>query len=82
MEQVYGLDKAIRWHRRSLRMSQTELGKICGVECCSVSRWEKGIMQPSIANLIKMAKFFGVSEQELLYPSDARILKCMSKDKQ
>lgn len=37
-----------------------------GVSRQAVSKWEKGLSEPSTSNLIALAKVFGVSVEELL----------------
>jgi len=64
-----GLNRAIRYYRRSLNMSQQDLARIMEVRHPTVSWWETGRAKPSIDNLIIMAKIFGVSELELLHPT-------------
>ncbi len=70
MELTTGLDRAIRWHRRSLDLSQAELGKKVGATLNTVLSWEKGRTKPTIDQLIMMSRLFGVREQDLLYPKE------------
>ena len=37
-----------------------------GVSRQSVGKWEKGLSSPSTANLLALAKLYGVSAEELL----------------
>ena len=47
--------------RKNLNLSQTQLAKELGTSQANVSRWEKGIIEPSILECWKMADFFDVS---------------------
>ena len=74
-----GLDRAIRWHRRSAEISQKDFARILGVSPNTVLLWEKGITRPSVDNLIKIARILKVPEQDLLHPSE-NILNARIKD--
>lgn len=63
-----GLNTAIRWHRRSLDLSQAELAKKVGANINTIVSWEKGRSKPTIDQLMKMSQLFGVQEQDLLHP--------------
>ena len=60
--------KGIRFHRILRGMSQTELGRSVGVSFRTVSKWETGAFFPQLSLVPKLAKVFGVSELDLLYP--------------
>ena len=60
------LGERISQYRRSLGVSQEELGARLGVSRQAVSKWEKGLSSPSTANLIALAKLYGVPAQQLL----------------
>lgn len=68
VELTTGLNRAIRWHRRSLDLSQAEFGKKVGATLNTVLSWEKGRTKPTIDQLMMMSQIFGVQEQELLHP--------------
>lgn len=71
--EVYNLGEAgktIRWYRRSFNMSQQELAKRLGTSHPLIVRWEKGVDGMTVKNLVKLAMVFGVSETELLHPSE------------
>lgn len=59
------LGEKISEHRRQLGISQEELGARLGVSRQAVSKWERGAATPDMANLIALAKAFGVSVAEL-----------------
>jgi transcriptional regulator with XRE-family HTH domain len=47
--------------RRERNLSQRELAKELGTSQANLSRWEKGLNEPSIIECWKIADFFGVS---------------------
>ena len=47
--------------RQNANLSQSKLAKALGTSQANVSRWEKGIIEPSISECWKMADFFCVS---------------------
>ena len=59
------LGERISQYRRSLGISQEELGARLGVSRQAVSKWETNSATPDMANLIALAREFGVSVAEL-----------------
>lgn len=55
-------------YRKSLQMSQDELGQRLSVSRQTVSLWETGQTLPTIDNLLLLKEIFGVSVDELLSP--------------
>lgn len=55
------IGEKIKKLRQEKDVSQAELGEIVGVHEKHISRYERGISQPSAEILRKMADFFGVS---------------------
>ena len=47
--------------RKNANLSQSKLAKALGTSQANVSRWEKGIIDPSVLECWKIADFFGVS---------------------
>ena len=62
--------KAIGFYRRSLHLTMYELAKKMGAVVSTISFWERGIKEPKISNLVAVAKILGVSEMDLLHPSE------------
>ena len=60
-------------------ISQRKLGKMIGVAGTVVSKYERGICDPSVENLIKMAKIFNVSVDTLV-GNDSKIVDLTSLD--
>ena len=52
--------------RKEKGLSQEALGELVGVTRQAVSKWETGAADPSTANLLALAKLYGVSAEELL----------------
>ena len=47
--------------RKENKISQQKLGGFIGVTQQCISEWEKGNMEPTLSNLIKLADVFDVS---------------------
>ena len=47
--------------RQHAHLSQSKLAKELGTSQANVSRWEKGIIEPSVLECWRIADFFGVS---------------------
>ncbi len=62
--------RVIGFYRRSLHLSQDEIAKKMGGVRSTLSFWERGIKEPKISNLVAVAKVLGVSEMDLLHPSE------------
>ncbi|MBQ0111066.1 MAG: helix-turn-helix transcriptional regulator [Oscillospiraceae bacterium] len=61
----------IRNYRKANNMSQDELAEKLDVTRQSISLWENGQTQPSLDNIVAMAKLFGVSTDDLLAENPA-----------
>lgn len=64
------LSDSIRKYRRSSSMSQDELAEKLGVSRQSVSLWENGQTQPTIDNILALARIFNTTADELLGKTD------------
>ena len=60
------LGEVLQEHRQRCRMTQEFVAEALGVSRQAVSKWERGDSDPSTANLIAIAKLYGVSPEELL----------------
>lgn len=60
------LGENIKAHRTALHMTQEFVAESLGVSRQAVSKWESGASDPSTANLLALAKLFGISAEELL----------------
>lgn len=57
--------------KRKLKISQEKLASLVGVKAASVSRWEKGLSEPTHENLEKTAEILGVSVEQLARSPDS-----------
>lgn len=60
------LSDNIRNYRKKANISQDELAEKLGVSRQSISLWETGQTQPTIDNIIALAKIFNITSDELL----------------
>ena len=60
------LSEKILYCRKKAGLSQEALAEKLGVSRQAVSKWETGAADPSTANLLALAKLYGVSPEELL----------------
>ena len=60
------LGETIKEYRTACKMTQEFVAEHLGVSRQAVSKWENGTSDPSTANLLALAKLFGVSAAELL----------------
>ena len=65
-EQVKNLGEALKGHRTSRSYTQEYVAEAVGVSRQAVSKWENGAADPSTANLMALAKLYGLSVDELL----------------
>ena len=56
----------LRAMRKKRGLTQRELATLLNYSEKSVSKWESGASDPSTANLLALAKLFGISAAELL----------------
>lgn len=64
------LSDNIRNYRKENNLSQDELAEKLGVSRQSISLWENGQTQPTIDNIIALAKIFNITADELLESYD------------
>lgn len=63
VRRMYG--DQIKYYRKKNGLSQQALGDRLGVSATAVHKWERGMSQPDIVALKKMADMFGVSIDQL-----------------
>lgn len=56
----------LRGLRKEKGLSQVSLAEICKVSLKTISHWETGYSEPSIEQIIFIAKFFNVTTDDLL----------------
>ena len=65
------LGEALKENRIRCQMTQEFVAEHLGVSRQAVSKWENGTSDPSTANLLALAKLFGVSPAEMLRDAQA-----------
>jgi len=65
-DQAQSLGEALKAHRTSRGITQEYVAEALGVSRQAVSKWENGTSDPSTANLMALAKLYGLSVDELL----------------
>lgn len=60
------LGEVLYTHRTACKMTQEFVAETVGVSRQAVSKWENGTSDPSTANLIALAKLYGISADELI----------------
>jgi len=58
------------FYRRSLNLTKDDLAKSLGVAPSIVGYWERGVKEPKATNIMKLARALGITETELLHPSE------------
>lgn len=60
------LGEVLKQHRLACKMTQEFVAETIGVSRQAVSKWESGASSPSTANLMALAKLYGVDAADLL----------------
>ena len=60
------LGEVLKDHRTRCSMTQEFVAESMGVSRQAVSKWENGTADPSTSNLLKLAKLFGITPEELI----------------
>ena len=60
------LGEALKEHRLRCQMTQEFVAERLGVSRQAVSKWENGSSDPSTANLLALAKLYGIDPEALL----------------
>lgn len=56
----------LRFYRHQVGLLQNEIAELLGFKGADrISKWEQGLAYPSLLNLFKLAKFYGVKTEEL-----------------
>ena len=67
--------------RKARNITQVQLAKTLCVSKQSVSNWENNNILPSIEMLVRIAKYFSVSTDYLLYLDDRKYVETTNLDK-
>lgn len=70
----------VRDLRKARNITQVHLAKILCVSKQSVSNWENNNILPSIEMLVRIAKYFSVSTDYLLYLDDRKYVETTNLD--
>ena len=62
----HSLGEVLKEHRTRCSMTQEFVAEAMGVSRQAVSKWETGTADPSTSNLLKLAKLYGVTPEELI----------------
>ena len=60
------LGEVLKEHRTRCGMTQEFVAEHMGVSRQAVSKWENGTADPSTANLLKLARLFGLAPEDLI----------------
>ena len=60
------LGEVLKEHRIRCKMTQEFVAERLGVSRQAVSKWESGASDPSMSNLIALAKLYGVAVEDIL----------------
>ena len=60
------LGEVLKDHRTRCSMTQEFVAESLGVSRQAVSKWENGTADPSTSNLLKLAKLYGISPEDLI----------------
>ena len=66
--------------RKRRQLTQAQLGERLHISFQAVSKWEKGLSDPSTSNLLALARLYGVSAEELLAADPAPDKKTRQMD--
>jgi transcriptional regulator with XRE-family HTH domain len=65
--------RAVKAHRRSLRLSQADYGRRSGLDQAAVSRLERGLRPLSVQDLVRIAADTGRSVRIHVFPDDGAL---------
>jgi len=81
MNKNNGFAKRLKDLRQKKKLSQTELGKMVGLHFTHISRYERGLSQPSTNKLQKLAEAFGVTADYLIEGKINEVAQSKLEDK-
>lgn len=64
------IGERLKKYRENKKMTQKDIAKILGVEPTTISKYESGLLEPSISSIKKMSKIYDISLDELLTDED------------
>lgn len=69
------LGEKIKLYRESKNMTQSDIADILEVSKATISKYESGILEPSIESVKKLARFFGISIDKLVKEDEFDVSK-------
>lgn len=69
-EQARSLGETLKARRAAANYTQEYVAEALGVSRQAVSKWENGTSDPSTANLMALAKLYGLTVDELLHTGE------------
>ena len=69
------LAKNLKWLREKRGIKQSEIGAYIGFKSTTWNNYEKGVSKPGLDDLVKMSKYFGVTETQLLHKDVSKLKK-------
>lgn len=70
MQRIYTFSETLKELRLERKVNQVDLAQAIGVSKGIISLWENGLREPTLTNLIALAKYFNVSIDYLAGLSD------------
>ncbi|MEW4237258.1 S24 family peptidase [Bacillus thuringiensis] len=67
------IGKNIKKLRDKHNLSQKEFGEIAGVSDKAVSTWEKGLKEPRMGAIQKIADYFGILKSDIIEDQDSKV---------
>lgn len=61
-----GYGDRIKYHRIRCKLTQADIGKVCGVSAQAISKWELNKAEPDSQSIRKMCELFGIDANELI----------------
>jgi transcriptional regulator with XRE-family HTH domain len=61
------LAKNLKWLRTQRGLKQTDLLKIIGFKSTTWNNYEKGVSKPGLDDMMKISKYFGYTETDILH---------------
>lgn len=66
---MLNIGQSLKEHRERANLNQSQLAKFTGIKQQNISRWENSTHFPNIIDCIKLANFYGISIDYLLFAS-------------
>jgi transcriptional regulator with XRE-family HTH domain len=61
------LAKNLKWLREQRHLKQSDIEGVIGFKSTTWNNYEKGVSKPGLDDMIKISKYFGYSETEILH---------------